>query len=93
MPAVQIRVNNKVLPQKIVQKYIFALNKPKGYLCANRTTNTEGSPRLVIDLFKASMKGSLLLGSTACAGTFEDVSFMIFASRGPGLDCEPVETG
>lgn len=48
----QVRVDNKPLPQKAVKRYIFALNKPKGYLCANSTTESRGSARLVVHLFQ-----------------------------------------
>lgn len=46
-----IRVNNRALPQRKIETYIFALNKPKGYLCANSVP--DGSrQRLAIDLLQ-----------------------------------------
>ena len=42
----------KPLPQTPVKKYIFALNKPKGYICANSVPDTQAAGRLVVDIFK-----------------------------------------
>lgn len=48
-----MRVNGqKPLPQTPVKRYIFALNKPKGYICANSTPTTQGRGRLVVDIFQ-----------------------------------------
>lgn len=46
----QILVNGKEV-MRTTQLYYFAMNKPKGYLCAN-VPNKEGTSKLVIDLFQ-----------------------------------------
>ena len=48
----QISVNGKELP-RATQPFYFAVNKPKGYLCAN-VPNKEGTTKLVVDLFEVS---------------------------------------
>ncbi len=48
---VQILVKGRELPRSTEQFY-FALNKPKGYLCAN-APGKDGTSRLAIDLFQA----------------------------------------
>lgn len=48
---VQIRVEGKQLPQAS-RKFYFALNKPKGYLCANVSSRESSQQKLVIDLFR-----------------------------------------
>ena len=46
----QITVNGSELP-RTTQPFYFAVNKPKGYLCAN-VPNKEGTTKLVVDLFE-----------------------------------------
>ena len=58
--AVQITVNGKGLP-RATQPFYFAVNKPKGFLCAN-VPNKEGTTKLVIDLFEVSLMLLLLVG-------------------------------
>ena len=48
--ALQISVHGKELP-RATQPFYFAVNKPKGYLCAN-APNKEGTTKLVVDLFE-----------------------------------------
>lgn len=52
----RVSVNGK--PISITTKsYIFALNKPKGYICSNKATDeTISGGRLVVDLFDPWMK-------------------------------------
>lgn len=52
--ALQITVDGKELP-RTTQPFYFAVNKPKGYLCAN-VPNKEGTTKLVIDLFEVHLK-------------------------------------
>ena len=46
--ALQISVHGKELP-RATQPFYFAVNKPKGYLCAN-APNKEGTTKLVVDM-------------------------------------------
>jgi 16S rRNA U516 pseudouridylate synthase RsuA-like enzyme len=49
----QIVVNGRPLPKEASAKYYFAINKPKGYMCASKAgSEEEGSQRLVVDLFE-----------------------------------------
>ena len=43
-------MHGKELP-RATQPFYFAVNKPKGYLCAN-APNKEGTTKLVVDLFE-----------------------------------------
>ena len=47
---VQVVVDGKELP-RTTELYYFALNKPKGYLCANAPSK-EGPSKLIGDLFQ-----------------------------------------
>eukprot|EP00884_Botryococcus_braunii_P000019 jgi/Botrbrau1/10017/Bobra.0012s0104.1 len=47
-----IRVSGKLLPKEAVPKYYFAVNKPKGYLCASKAQSPESRGKLVLDLFQ-----------------------------------------
>ena len=55
--ATQITVDGKELP-RATQPFYFAVNKPKGYLCAN-VPNKEGTTKLVVDLFEVQLKLAL----------------------------------
>ena len=67
----QITVDGKELP-RATQPFYFAVNKPKGYLCAN-VPNKEGTTKLVVDLFEVKLKSAppplaiLLLKTCTCA--------------------------
>ncbi len=63
--ALQITVNGKELP-RTTQPFYFAVNKPKGYLCAN-VPNKEGTTKLVVDLFEVQLM--LKLPPSLCAAS------------------------
>lgn len=46
----QIVVNGKELP-RTTEMWYFAVNKPKGYLCANAPSK-DGTSKLIFDLFE-----------------------------------------
>ena len=52
--ATQITFNGSELP-RTTQPFYFAVNKPKGYLCAN-VPNKQGTTKLVVDLFEVRLK-------------------------------------